>query len=81
MPLGLKNAGATYQRMAMALLHDMMHNEVEMYEPESMDYALMKDLKQEHRLKDATPFKSSNNQGLKRRLEDDKHQNGERSQN
>ena len=24
----LKNTGATYQRMATALLHDMMHNEV-----------------------------------------------------
>ena len=31
MPFGLKNANATYQRMAMALLHDMMHNEVEVY--------------------------------------------------
>ena len=31
MPFGLKNAGVTYQRMAMALLHDMMHNEVEVY--------------------------------------------------
>ena len=28
---GLKNAKATYQRMATALLHDMMHNEVEVY--------------------------------------------------
>ena len=27
----LKNARATYQRMATALLHDMMHNEVEVY--------------------------------------------------
>ena len=27
----LKNAGATYQNMATALLHDMMHNEVEVY--------------------------------------------------
>ena len=31
MPFGLKNAGATYQRMATALLHDMMHNKVEVY--------------------------------------------------
>ena len=31
MPLRLKNAGVTYQRMAIALLHDMMHNEVEVY--------------------------------------------------
>ena len=31
MPFGLKNAGVTYQRMATALLHDMMHNEVEVY--------------------------------------------------
>ena len=25
-PFGLKNTGATYQRMVTALLHDMMHN-------------------------------------------------------
>ena len=31
MPFELKNAGATYQRMATALLYDMMHNEVEVY--------------------------------------------------
>ena len=31
MSFGFKNAGATYQRMATALLHDMMHNEVEVY--------------------------------------------------
>ena len=31
MPFGLKNAGATYQRMATTLLHDMMHNVVEVY--------------------------------------------------
>ena len=30
-PFGLKNVGAIYQRMATALLHDMMHNEVEVY--------------------------------------------------
>ena len=31
MPFGLKNTGATYLRMATTLLHDMMHNEVEVY--------------------------------------------------
>ena len=31
MPSGLKNAGATYQKMATTLLHDMMHKEVEVY--------------------------------------------------
>jgi hypothetical protein len=31
MPFGLKNAGTMYQRMATALLHDMMHKEVEVY--------------------------------------------------
>ncbi|RDX64272.1 Retrovirus-related Pol polyprotein from transposon 17.6, partial [Mucuna pruriens] len=31
MPFGLKNAGATYQRAMIALFHDMMHKEVEVY--------------------------------------------------
>ena len=31
MPSGLKNAGATFQKMATTLLHDMMHKEVEVY--------------------------------------------------
>ena len=31
MPFGLKNAGATYRRMATTLLHDMMHRKVEVY--------------------------------------------------
>ena len=31
MPFGLKNVGATYQRLATTLLHDMMHNEVKVY--------------------------------------------------
>ena len=31
MPFRLKNAIATYQRIATALLHDMMHNKVEVY--------------------------------------------------
>ena len=31
MPFGHKNASATYQRMATALLHNMMNNEVKVY--------------------------------------------------
>ena len=31
MLFSLKNVGATYQRMATTLLHDIMHNEVEVY--------------------------------------------------
>ena len=31
MPFGLKNVGATYQRVATTLFHDMMHRNVEVY--------------------------------------------------
>ena len=31
MPFGLKNAGATYQRAAATLLHDLIHKEVKVY--------------------------------------------------
>ena len=36
MPFGLKNAGATYQRAATALFHDMMHKEVVVYVDDMM---------------------------------------------
>ena len=36
MPFGLKNARATYQRVAIALFHDMMHKEVEVYVDDMM---------------------------------------------
>ena len=31
MSFGLKNAGVTYQRAMVALFHDMMHREIEVY--------------------------------------------------
>jgi len=31
MPFGLKNAGATYQQAMVALFHDMIHREIEVY--------------------------------------------------
>ena len=36
MPFGLKNARATYQRMATTLLHDMIHKEIEVYVDDMM---------------------------------------------
>ena len=36
MPFGLKNAGATYQRAATTLFHDMMHRDVEVYVDDMM---------------------------------------------
>ena len=36
MPFNLKNAGATYQRAATTLFHDMMHKELEVYVDDMM---------------------------------------------
>ena len=36
MSFGLKNARATYQRMATTLLHDMVHKEIEVYMDDMM---------------------------------------------
>ena len=36
MPFGLKNASATYQRMATTLLHDMVHKEIKVYVDDMM---------------------------------------------
>ena len=36
MPFSLKNVGVTYQRMATAMFHDMMHKEVEVYVDDMM---------------------------------------------
>ena len=36
MPFGLKNVGATYQRMATTLLHDMIHKKIEVYVDDMM---------------------------------------------
>ena len=36
MPFGLKNARATHQRMAIAMFHDMIHKEVEVYVDDMM---------------------------------------------
>ena len=38
MPFGLKNANATYQRVATTLLYDLIHKEVEVY----VDYIIVK---------------------------------------
>ena len=43
MPYGLKNAGATYQRAATALFHDMMHKEVEVYVDDMMVKSKMRE--------------------------------------
>ena len=37
MPFGLKNVGATYQRTMIALFHDMIHHEIEVYMDNMID--------------------------------------------
>ena len=43
MPFGLKNTGATYQRAATTLFHDMMHKEVEVYIDDMMVKSKMRE--------------------------------------
>ena len=43
MPFGLKNAGATYQRAAATLFHDMMHKEVDVYVNDMMVKSKMRE--------------------------------------
>ena len=37
MPFGLKNTGATYQCAMVALFHDMIHHEIEVYVDDMID--------------------------------------------
>ena len=48
MPFGLKNAGATYQRAMVALFHDMMHKEIEVY----VDDMIAKSMKEDEHVTD-----------------------------
>ena len=43
MPFGLKNDGATYQRMATTFLHDMIHKEIEVYVDDMMVKSLTRE--------------------------------------
>ena len=43
MPFELKNAGAIYQRMAITLLHDMIHKEIEVYVDDIMVKSVTKE--------------------------------------
>ena len=52
MPFGLKNASATYQRMATALLHNMMNNEVKVY----VDDMIMKSNERKGHIVNLTKF-------------------------
>ena len=47
MPFGLKNAGATYQRIITSIFHDMMHHKLEDYE----DDIVMKSRRREDHVK------------------------------
>jgi len=46
MTFGLKNVGATYQRVILALFHDMMHKEIEVY----VDHMIAKSESEEEHL-------------------------------
>ena len=46
MPFGLKNVGATYQRAMVALFHNMIHHEIEVY----VDYMIARSQTEEEHL-------------------------------
>ena len=52
MPFGLKNAGATYQRVVTTILHDMMHKNMEDY----VDDTLAKSMHRRTHLADLGPI-------------------------
>ena len=55
MPFGLKNAGETYQRAMVAVFHDMIHHEIEVYVD---DMIARSQTEEEHLLKFALPYSS-----------------------
>ena len=52
MPFGLKNAGATYQRVVTTIFHDMMHKTMEDY----VDDTLVKSMHRRSHLADLSPI-------------------------
>ena len=52
MPFGLKNAGATYQRVVTTIFHDMMHKTMEDY----VDDTLVKSAQRHTHLQDLGPI-------------------------
>ena len=51
MPFGLKNAGATYQRVMVNLFHDMIHKEIEVYVEDMISKSKTEDDHLDHLIK------------------------------